>query len=357
VVASTAQEPESGLFQRQSVGSQGYLQHHNSQMFREGRSFSGNERDKLWFNRGDATFADLSSVSGCDSPNDGRAAIAADFDDDGDLDLFVHQIQRERHALYRNELGQRSGGFLKVRLRGTRGQHEAIGATVVAGGPRGPVAQVLSRGAGFESCSPPELVFGLGGAREAEVSVRWPGGASESFGKVPAGSRVLLVEGAGKPETLSAQPRRLPDPLLAGLKLAVGDRLPAVSVLDTQGAPARLDAAALAQGRPIYLNLWSVTCAPCVAEIPTLQKLHASGEIRVLAVCVDPASQREKALELLRARGATFPCWFLGASSDPALPAPIEEALIDLSRLPLPTTLSLDADGRVVEVIGGALSD
>ena len=55
------------------------LARHNAQMFEEGRSFSGNERDKLFLNRGDGTFADLSDLAGCDSPNDGRAVIACDF--------------------------------------------------------------------------------------------------------------------------------------------------------------------------------------------------------------------------------------------------------------------------------------
>ena len=47
----------------ESVGNDGYVQRHNAQMFEEGRSFSGNERDKLFMNRGDGTFAALSEGS------------------------------------------------------------------------------------------------------------------------------------------------------------------------------------------------------------------------------------------------------------------------------------------------------
>ena len=97
------------------------------QIIEEGRSFSGNERDKLFLNRGDGTFADCSDLSACDDPNDGRGVIAADFDDDGDVDMFIHHTQRERHTLQRNELGE-GDGFLKVRLRATTAQYEAIGA-------------------------------------------------------------------------------------------------------------------------------------------------------------------------------------------------------------------------------------
>ena len=130
MVASSAKSQSSKAFESQSVGNAGYLNRHNTQMFQDGRSFSGNERDKLWIGNGDASFADLSDLSGADSQNDGRAVLAADFDDDGDVDLFVHELQRERHALYRNDLNGDYGSFLKVRLRASTGHYEAIGATV-----------------------------------------------------------------------------------------------------------------------------------------------------------------------------------------------------------------------------------
>ena len=151
----------------------------------------------LYRNRGDGTFADCSDLSGCDDSNDGRGVIAADFDDDGDVDMFIHHTQRERHTLQRNELGD-GGGFLKVRLRATSSQYEAIGAIVTVHGPHGPVADLMTRGAGFVSCQAPELVFGLGEAESARVEVQWVGGAKEDFGLIAAASRVLLVEVLGR---------------------------------------------------------------------------------------------------------------------------------------------------------------
>ncbi|MDG1983087.1 MAG: ASPIC/UnbV domain-containing protein, partial [Planctomycetota bacterium] len=224
MASSCSETPDSGKFVREEVGNQGFLARHNGQIFAEGRSFSGNERDKLFLNGGDGGFLDLSDLSGADSPNDGRAVLAFDADDDGDVDLFVHETQRERHALYRNDLGV-APGFVKVQLRGTVGNREGIGAQVElrAGGRR--VSQVLSRGAGFLSCQPPELIFGLGGASAAVVTVRWPGGAVEEFEGLPANSRVLLVEGAGVAENIPASPRLLVDPLPKGLRVDLGDKV------------------------------------------------------------------------------------------------------------------------------------
>ncbi len=56
VASSCSSEPESGSFETQEVGSSGFLARHNRQIFAEGRSFSGNERDKVFLNEGDATF-------------------------------------------------------------------------------------------------------------------------------------------------------------------------------------------------------------------------------------------------------------------------------------------------------------
>ena len=334
-------------FSTQDVGDSGYLARHNGQMFEEGRSFSGNERDKLWLNRGDGTFFDISDLSGCDSGNDGRAAIACDFDNDGDVDLFVHELQRERHALYRNELGTLYGNFLKLRLVGTTGNPEAVGATVTVSTEDATSALPFARGAGFVTCQAPELVFGLGpDAGEATVRVRWPGGALDEY-TVAANGRYTLTEG-GAAEPFEAPRALLPDPLPPGLKLHEGDLVPPLVVLDGNDRPTLLD--------PVGASAVDY-CAPCVAELPLLQDKHASGEVRVVTLSMDAPADQPKAQAILTARGATFACFYLGADAT-ALPqaSPIE-VLIDLERLPIPTTLVLDAEGRITEVIRGPITE
>jgi len=364
VLASSLAEQESGSdglcapggdISTEDVGSTGYLARHNSQMFEEGRSFSGNERDKLFLNRGDGTFADLSDLAGCDSPNDGRAVIACDFDDDGDADLFVHELQRERHALYRNDLGVGYGSFLKLQLRATTGQWEAIGATVIVRTEDGQTAQVLSRGAGFSSCQAPELIFGLGDADEAMVEVRWPGGGRETYGPLAANSRALLVEGKAEPDLWAARTTRLPDPLPAGLHVQVGDMVPALLVIDSGGGQAVLDPVALAGGKQLYLNFWATYCAPCVAELPLLERMHAEGEIAVVAISMDAPGDLFSARELFAKRGATFPGFYLGANPDENSAGRPMQELVDLERLPIPTTLVLSPEGVIQEIIRGPI--
>lgn len=75
--------------------------------------------NQLWLNRGDGTFVDSALIAGAalnaDGMPEGSMGIAAgDPDNDGDLDLFVTNITRETHAFYRN-LGR--GHFEDARLR------------------------------------------------------------------------------------------------------------------------------------------------------------------------------------------------------------------------------------------------
>jgi len=344
------------VFEKQQVGSDAYVSRHMRQITEGGRSFSGNERDKFFINRGDGTFADCSDLSGSDDPNDGRGVIAADFDDDGDVDMFIHHTQRERHTLQRNELGD-GDGFIKVRLRATTAQYEAIGATVVVHGPHGPVADVLSRGAGFVSCQAPELVFGLGDAESAKVEVRWVGGAKEDFGVVKAGSRVLLVEGSGAPEAFAARPRTLPDPLPLGLNIEMGKDIGDLLMKNDDGEIEAVNVGALAGDGELWLNFWASYCAPCVAELPLLDEIDGTKGRRVLLVSADAPGDVERAQGIASERAPSLKRYFIATDCEESEDAKELSALVDLERLPIPTTLIFSSEGELIRVIRGPVEE
>jgi len=125
----------------------------------------------------------------------GRGCATADYDRDGRSDLAVLHLN-DRPALLRNT-GQ-TGNWLSLELIGTRANRSAVGAAlrVTAGGRE--LARIRQAGTSYLSCDEERLLIGLGTAPQADrVMVQWPGGKSEEWKNLPAGTFVQLVEGRG----------------------------------------------------------------------------------------------------------------------------------------------------------------
>ena len=170
----------------EQAGSESYHEDHMGAIFKEGFSFSGYERDLLALNLGDGKFLDISGVSGVDSISDGRGAVFADFDNDGDPDIFLTTAQGEAHYLFRNNIGNENG-FLRVALEGTKAGRDAFGAVVRVKSSAGVQTKLKAGGSGYLSQHDPRLLFGLGEDERAEyVEVVWPGGDVQRIEGVPA---------------------------------------------------------------------------------------------------------------------------------------------------------------------------
>jgi len=66
-----------------------------------GRHLAGKLKNALYRNNGDGTFTDITDAAGVGDKGFGMAAVAADYDNDGDRDLFVTNYDRD--TLYRND--------------------------------------------------------------------------------------------------------------------------------------------------------------------------------------------------------------------------------------------------------------
>jgi hypothetical protein len=124
-----------------------------------------------------------------------RGCAFGDFDNDGDVDILIMNVN-EPPSLLRNDLSG-SNHWLKVRLVGTKSNRSAIGARVTARyGDKQQAQEVLGQSS-FLSVSDPRLHFGLGSAQSADLAIRWPNGNSETLVKVPCDQLVVVKEGAG----------------------------------------------------------------------------------------------------------------------------------------------------------------
>ncbi|MCP9494533.1 MAG: redoxin family protein [Pyrinomonadaceae bacterium MAG19_C2-C3] len=255
-----------------------------SLMNREGFSFSGYERDPLYLNlqsEGVKKFLDISGISGIDSISDGRAGVFADFDNDGDLDVFMTTIQGQSHLLFRNNVGQENNS-LRVMLEGdAKIGRDAFSSVVRVVTSAGTLTKIKDGGSGFISEHDPRLLFGL--KRDAavkDIEVTWSNGQVETFnGEIRAGQTVLLRKGTKRIETVAVKRAKLPDPLTRaetfarGLKIAVGKPLPDVNIKTIDGKPAMLKNQIRA-GRQTLFNVWATWCVPCAQEMPELERLR-----------------------------------------------------------------------------------
>jgi hypothetical protein len=152
----------------------------------------------LFRNRGGASFEDVSAASGpgATTPHSSRGAAFGDFDNDGDLDVLVMNMN-EPPSLLRNDLPARNA-WIQVRIQGTRSDRMGLGATVtVTTGGRKEAQALLSQGS-YYSVDDPRLHFGLGTAEKADrIEVRWPSGQVDALEGVAARRVVTIREGGG----------------------------------------------------------------------------------------------------------------------------------------------------------------
>jgi enediyne biosynthesis protein E4 len=105
----------------------------------------------------------------------GRALAAADFDDDGDLDLLFTNNHEAAHLL-RNEVGSRNA-WIGFKLVGTRCNRDALGAEVVVRSRSGIQRRLMRTAESYLSFHDLRIVVGLGRDEEpVDVEIRWPGG-------------------------------------------------------------------------------------------------------------------------------------------------------------------------------------
>lgn len=125
-------------------------------------------------NRGDCTFAEVTSDWGLNHPGIHQGLIAADLDLDGDLDLVINELNRGA-MLFRNDGPQ---ARVSVRLKGRLPNREGIGAriTLVGGAIRRQSAEITA-GGHYQSGAPAAATFGAGSATDGmSLEVAWRDG-------------------------------------------------------------------------------------------------------------------------------------------------------------------------------------
>lgn len=128
-----------------------------------------------------------------------------------------------------------------------------------------------------------------------------------------------------------------------GDPVTVGDHAPDVRLEMLDGSRRNLSDF---EGTPVVLNFWSSTCAPCLKEMPDLQKVSTEHSPAIAVVGVDVTDTARAGRDMVAKTGVTYP-----NARDPQA-----EVFASFGGTALPRTVLIDAHGKVVEVHNGALT-
>jgi len=159
--------------------------------------FPAKDPRMLFRSLGKGRFEELANEAGTavQEPHNSRGCAFGDFDNDGDLDILIVNLN-EPPSLLRNDVSGNSS-WLKVKLIGTKSNRSAIGGRVVVKTTDSMQTQEVQSQSSFLSCNDFRLHFGLGQAKSAEVKIRWPSGDWQTLANVSTNQIVTVREGTG----------------------------------------------------------------------------------------------------------------------------------------------------------------
>ena len=179
-------------------------------------SYEGLDINLLFKNIDGFRFDDATMSSGTGHLQKGHGVSFADFDGDGDLDLFVElggatPGDRAYNALFQNPGFGRE--WLKVKLVGTKTNRMALGARIKvdlksADGLSRSIYRTIGNNSSFGGNSLVETIGLLDSKRITELTVSWPTSrTTQTFRDIAAGQTIEIEEGSAAFKVLSHSKR------------------------------------------------------------------------------------------------------------------------------------------------------
>jgi len=156
----------------------------------------------LFFELDNGKFEEVGEAYGLADLRIGRGSVVFDYDNDGDLDLFVvNQIPRDitstipeaRCLLFRNDVAD--GNWLQVELEGVQADKNGLGSRVEALVDGKLLIQEIHGGGSHISQNTTIAHFGLADATEVEeLTIKWVGGNTQTLRNVTANQKIKITE-------------------------------------------------------------------------------------------------------------------------------------------------------------------
>ena len=153
------------------------------------------QRNQLFVNDGEGHFSEIPVLSGAHRDRVSRGASFSDYDNDGDIDIFIVNLN-DTPTLLRNK-GGGDNNWLLIRLAGAgKDNRTGLGSRVRLRTDSKVQWRSVNGAASYLSHNDTRVHFGMGKDRRADIDVIWLSGHRQSYPNVEA-NRLLVVRKDG----------------------------------------------------------------------------------------------------------------------------------------------------------------
>ena len=161
-------------------------------------------RNRMFRNTGALQMADVTDDWGFSKPTFSNGAAYADLDNDGDLDLVIHNVD-DPPFVYENKAA--GNNWLQIKCKGTPQNPVGAGVKIWVHAAGQIFYQEMTPTHGFYSSVEPIFQVGLGKNSQADrVEIEWPGGKHQVLENAKANQRLVLDIALAQPGKLPRQP-------------------------------------------------------------------------------------------------------------------------------------------------------
>jgi len=160
------------------------------------RGASYGQKNQLLLNQGNGRFKEIDAGPGLVVEKSSRGSAFADFDNDGDLDIAIHNLD-STPSLLRNDT-QNNNHWLIVHIEGTESNRDGIGALIRIETATGIQVREIRAGSSFLAQDDIRAHFGLGQHQMVNrLEVHWPSGQIDTTDNLQADRIITIREGRG----------------------------------------------------------------------------------------------------------------------------------------------------------------
>ena len=156
----------------------------------------------IFKNNGDLTFSKKTKEWGLEDPSFSNGAAYADFDNDGDLDIIVNNVN-DYIGLYKNNS---INNYIQIKLNGPENNIIGVGSSIYVKTNKETQFQKLYLTRGYESSVPNILNFGLGKQNKIdEILIKWPDGNTSKLENIKPNQLVNIDYASSKKEVIKTE--------------------------------------------------------------------------------------------------------------------------------------------------------